>query len=375
MSLPELDHKESAQFIPAMIENDTLIDVLEKDDLVSCLQSIKLNPDQSTYVVQKSKDKYDTKGTLEIIQSISTDFGEEDQINNESVAKYLHHIGIALKLSSLKCISDMFISLDIEFKNLMNKCKNLEISETSLGMKLDTRNRQIIYLTSMLERQKSMCESLNDKNQELKANIELLESQIKELNKEKQLMQRKLMRKPESENKNIKAMKQIPKIDQNFEKIFDVFKICAEEGDDQAIEFGVREKYYCVSDRSRNNMLTKAAYCSNFRLAKMLVEAGVDPASIADDGITALWWFCAKGKLEAVMYFASLPGVNPSAMRFDRCSTLMIAASEGHYDVVEYLISIGVDVNAKTLFGQSALSMTSNTRIKNLLRMNGAREW
>lgn len=88
----------------------------------------------------------------------------------------------------------------------------------------------------------------------------------------------------------------------------------------------------------------------------------------------ALWSFHTKGKVEAVKYFAPLHSINPS-MRFDGCTTLMIAASKGHNDVVEYLLSIDFDVNTKTLFGQSALSMTAYTRIINLLRMSSAHEW
>jgi ankyrin repeat protein len=64
-------------------------------------------------------------------------------------------------------------------------------------------------------------------------------------------------------------------------------------------------------------------------------------------------------------------GVNINAKNENGITALMLAATSGYGDIVELLLAQGADSKAKNNYGETALEVTSDKKIKALLREHG----
>lgn len=206
--------------------------------------------------------------------------------------------------------------------------------------------------------------------------VKTLLDQLMQLQKENTRLQIENNRVPAEHSENIDALKKLSKTEADFKNIYNVLNKATDQNDKAAIIYAVQNGYTQVIGSTWNlDIITYAAYKCNFNLAKALVDYGADPNSPDGNGCSALRFFCYEGNLPAVKYFASLPKVNINCAREDGTTPLMAACKYSHYDVVEYLCSLrGIQVNARNNEGITALGMTQNPRIKQLLISNNCVE-
>ena len=92
---------------------------------------------------------------------------------------------------------------------------------------------------------------------------------------------------------------------------------------------------------------------------------------VCSNGRTALWYACQKGDLNLVRKLVECGHANPS-----KCGTLIVAAQNGHEQIVSYLLSRGCDPNRHTKnYNERALHAASRRNhlgIVNLLLKHGA---
>lgn len=98
----------SAQSIPDMIKNDTLIEVLDEDQLSECLKHINLNLNESLYILNKVQSKYKLPDRFKAVHNIITDFGEDDRIDSKKLVQYMKSLCKCLHLGTLDSIADIF---------------------------------------------------------------------------------------------------------------------------------------------------------------------------------------------------------------------------------------------------------------------------
>lgn len=73
------------------------------------------------------------------------------------------------------------------------------------------------------------------------------------------------------------------------------------------------------------------------------------------EAINSLLWAASQGSLIEVQNLLA-QGVPPTSANYDQRTCLHLAAAEGHYAVVEYLLKNGAQVNARDRWGRTALS-------------------
>ena len=73
------------------------------------------------------------------------------------------------------------------------------------------------------------------------------------------------------------------------------------------------------------------------------------------EAINALLWAASQGSLIEVQNLLA-QGVPATSANYDQRTCLHLAAAEGHYAVVEYLLKKGAQVNARDRWGRTALS-------------------
>jgi hypothetical protein len=69
-----------------------------------------------------------------------------------------------------------------------------------------------------------------------------------------------------------------------------------------------------------------------------------------------------------VRYFLS-HGADTNADTFNDMTILLFAARQGHLVVVQYLVSVGVDINATDMFGKSVHDYATSKAMKDMLRI------
>ena len=102
-------------------------------------------------------------------------------------------------------------------------------------------------------------------------------------------------------------------------------------------------------------LLNIAALFGHLMVVKLLVQHGMDPHQCdRERSLNALHEACLKGKLDVVRYLIGI-GVNVNAKTVTGETGLHLAAKSGHIDVAEYLLQHDADVKHFRLTGHTAL--------------------
>jgi hypothetical protein len=108
---------------------------------------------------------------------------------------------------------------------------------------------------------------------------------------------------------------------------------------------------------------------------KRLIGEGVDVNSYRNN-TTSLILASMNGNLEIVKLLLAVPGidVNAKTTGLNEYTALMLAAGFSKIDIVRELVKApGIDINAVSKYGKSAISLTDNEEIKNILKEYGAK--
>lgn len=98
-------------------------------------------------------------------------------------------------------------------------------------------------------------------------------------------------------------------------------------------------------------------------LTSIVVEYGADPNAVDDDGLSSLHYACTRGNLpcvEALCQAGADPNIETCPM-----TPLMMAAAQGHDQVVQALVKCGANVNGKTRAkGQTVLHIACEHEVR-----------
>lgn len=112
--------------------------------------------------------------------------------------------------------------------------------------------------------------------------------------------------------------------------------------------------------------LTYAASEGQTKTVAQLLKSGTNPNALNQKGITPLYSASEKGHLQIVKMLVDQYGANVnfqipvSSSCCHGWTALMIAAAEGHKDVVQYLLSKGANPNLRNQYGRTALMFPVN---------------
>ncbi|EPZ32970.1 hypothetical protein O9G_003701 [Rozella allomycis CSF55] len=127
-------------------------------------------------------------------------------------------------------------------------------------------------------------------------------------------------------------------------------------------------------ERSKKNVnfapivvLIDAALEGNIEDVRSLLEKGVDPNSVNEDGITALHCAACNGHVELVDILLQ-KGANVNATDADGWTPLHGAACRGDLDVIKMLLAKGANIEAKTADKETALDLAENVDVFTLLQ-------
>lgn len=107
MSFIGLDSVGSSQSNQSTIKIDTLIEILDQDQLSRCLKQMTLNVDDSLHILDKVQSKYKLPDRLKAICNISTDFGKGDNVDSEKLVKFTRALWQCLQLGILDYIANI----------------------------------------------------------------------------------------------------------------------------------------------------------------------------------------------------------------------------------------------------------------------------
>lgn len=338
----EFDPAASAEFIPEMIKNDTLIEVLDEYQLCECLKHITLTFDESIYVLKQVQSKYKLSERFNIIRHLYAEFGDEENFDSNGFIEFLKAFGRCLHCDVIHLLADVA-------KTFLDKNEQLRKEIESLTLALKNQHKQPKIQTQVPQN------SVNrNTSQPVFTNLNQNHAPPKPT---------KLVFPPnyvQGSNKNIEEMKKLSKSMINFDRIYSIFKKIAKDNDTDAMTFGLQNSYCYATNRVGCNVLIQAAQDNNFTLARYLIENGVDYTLRDNSGNDAFIVFCSKGNLDAVIFFLSLEKVDVNSADNDNWTALMLASQDGHTDVVIQLLNVsGIDVNAQNKLKWTALMLAS----------------
>ncbi|CAG9465342.1 unnamed protein product [Pedinophyceae sp. YPF-701] len=124
------------------------------------------------------------------------------------------------------------------------------------------------------------------------------------------------------------------------------------------VEFVLTQYPNLITGRTRRaaTPLHFAAKYSTTEIVGMLLRAGADPFAETQQGLTAAHIAASRGSRDQLSQLLEVaPGLASMASQNQRLTPLHLAATKGHVDAVRALIACGVDINARTQDGQTAL--------------------
>lgn len=112
---------------------------------------------------------------------------------------------------------------------------------------------------------------------------------------------------------------------------------------------------------NRDRTMSKLAFCqglddvleNSVRIARLLVEHGVDVDAIADDGRTPLMMAANRNNLPLVKFLLS-NGANINGQDADKLNRLSVLMYAQHPEMVQYLLENGADPGILTAYGENA---------------------
>ena len=126
-------------------------------------------------------------------------------------------------------------------------------------------------------------------------------------------------------------------------------------------------------ESSIEDILINAASDGNTEIVKFLLEAKVNPnPNVQSNRWTALIWASDNGHTKIVKLLLEAKA-NPNVQSNARWTALMGASRYGHTKIVKFLLEAGANPNVPDPYGNTALSLTRNPEIKNLLIRAGAK--
>lgn len=311
----EFDPVGSAEFIPDMIKNDTIMEVLDIDQLSECLKHITLNYEDSLYVIEKVHSTFNISDRFKAIRHINTYFGEGNEFDSKKFIEFLMTLGSCLHFD----IFDQIVSI-IE----SSFCQN-------------TSNIRISQVTQTDEQ----------------SSVSQMENY--------------------SANKNIEALKRI----HNFDGMYKLFRKIAIENDKEAMDYGIKENICYVTDiKSGRNVLTKASAEKDHVLLKHLIESNIDVNTKDNVGNTALIVASERGFDDIVKLLVTAPGIDVNAQNKWNNTALILAAYNGHLDVVKVLLTVpGIDIRINCNNNNTVLYIASRKypEIAKILRSHGVK--
>jgi Ankyrin repeats (3 copies)/Ankyrin repeat len=115
--------------------------------------------------------------------------------------------------------------------------------------------------------------------------------------------------------------------------------------------------------------LAKAAFAGNqeesLAMVTALLEAGADVNSPHPDyRDTALIWHSYKGNKSSAVLLLAQPGIKLDVTNIDGDTALMVAAEQGHAEIVEMLLKAGANVSITDKRGETAISLAQKALAK-----------
>lgn len=149
----------------------------------------------------------------------------------------------------------------------------------------------------------------------------------------------------------------------------------ARNDNEQLVEFLLSKRANVLKqNKYGDTAIGLAALRGSLLIVRRLVAAGAD---IAGRGWNPLHYAAFGGHVEVVRFLATSKGVNLDAPAPNRQTALMLAARNGHKEVVKILIDTDADMDLVDAHGDSALQLAikaGNSEIADYLRREGAVE-
>lgn len=112
-----------------------------------------------------------------------------------------------------------------------------------------------------------------------------------------------------------------------------------------------------ASDKAQNSALIWASFKGDTEVIKTLIQNGADVTKSNTDGFSVLHAAVENGNIENIEYLVS-KGANINAKTFDsKTSPLHTASFKGDTENVKYLVENGADFNAYNAYGASPLTV------------------
>lgn len=160
----------------------------------------------------------------------------------------------------------------------------------------------------------------------------------------------------EKETENSKKLKTIPKLSENFEKIYKLMSKAADENDESTIIESISNRYYEVKNKFGDSILLTAALKDNLKLIKLLHKNGADIKMEDNSGSNILHMFAASNNVEGVKF--SLEFFDVNSRNGNQLTPLHFAAGNGSSEVCEVLLNVkGIDKDPKDSDGVTPLGL------------------
>lgn len=144
--------------------------------------------------------------------------------------------------------------------------------------------------------------------------------------------------------------------------------LAARTGDNQTLEILLKNRANVLKvNKYGDSALMLTALHGDMQSVKALVAAGADPDP---KGWTPLIYAAFEGRKEIVAYLLTL-GIDINAQSANGISALMAASRNGHLEVVKLLLEQGADLSLVDQDGKTALEMAlagQHLEVANLLR-------
>lgn len=115
-----------------------------------------------------------------------------------------------------------------------------------------------------------------------------------------------------------------------------------------------------VKDASGYTPILAAAEGGHLNMIKHLLAKGVPISQTQINGTTLMHSAAYGGNVDCIRYLVETYNLDVNGKSFECVTPLHVAAGEGHFNVLEYLVEMNADLLAKNLNGFTALEILSN---------------